>query len=356
MNCVSKLWFKPQSSLGLTIATLFWSIFQTSLHPYTTILHSAARLAKGLKPRYHITPALRQLNWLPIKARKTYKICRLMFNINSGSSPRYMSSMVPPCNQIQSRTNFWSSTKGDYVIQRTTRTLFRGAFSDAGPSERNKLPIVVREAPSTSFFKSGLKTHLFKIHYDWKTSDWSNIIKRLWVRLDFSWALWKDSCIVLYCIVLYCIVLYCIVLYCIVLYCIVLYCIVLYCIVLYCIVLYCIVLYCIVLYCIVLYCIALYCIAVHCIALHCIAFYCIVSYRIVSYRIVSYRIVSYRIVSYRIVSYCISSIGQRSITRVSFSFHAGGWLRPESRIQWRTKGHWAMTPFGKQVYFRHRTN
>ena len=28
-----------------------------------------------------------------------------MFNINSGSSPGYMSSLVTPCNQIQSRTN-----------------------------------------------------------------------------------------------------------------------------------------------------------------------------------------------------------------------------------------------------------
>ena len=94
----------------------------STLHPCTTILHSAARLAKGLKPRDHITSALRQLHWLPIKARITYKICLMMFNINSGSSTRYMSSLVILCNQIQARTNLRSSTKGDFVIQRTTRT------------------------------------------------------------------------------------------------------------------------------------------------------------------------------------------------------------------------------------------
>ena len=97
---------------------------------------------KGLKPRDHITPALRQLHWLPIKARITYKICLMMFNINSGSSPRYMSSLVTPCNHLQSRTNLPLSTKGDYVIQQTTRTLGRRAFSVAGPSEWNELPIV----------------------------------------------------------------------------------------------------------------------------------------------------------------------------------------------------------------------
>ena len=40
----------------------------STLHPYTTILHSAARLVKGLKPRDHITPALRQLHWFPTGA------------------------------------------------------------------------------------------------------------------------------------------------------------------------------------------------------------------------------------------------------------------------------------------------
>ena len=141
------------------------NLSDSTLYSYTTILHSAARLARGLKPRDHITPALRQLHWLPIKARITYKICLMMFNLNSGSSLRYMSSLVTPCNQIQSRTNLRSSTKGDYVIQRTTRTLGRRAFSVACPSEWNKLPTIVREAPSSSSFKSRLKTHLFKTHY-----------------------------------------------------------------------------------------------------------------------------------------------------------------------------------------------
>jgi Reverse transcriptase (RNA-dependent DNA polymerase) len=138
----------------------------STLHPYTTILHSAARLVKGLKPRDHITPALRQLHWLPVKARITYKICLLMYNINSGSCPHYMSSLVTPCSQLQSRNNLRSSAKGDYAIQRTTRTLGRRAFSVAGPSEWNKLPALVRQAPTTATFKTRLKTHLFKLHYD----------------------------------------------------------------------------------------------------------------------------------------------------------------------------------------------
>ena len=137
----------------------------TTLHPYTTILHSAARLVKSLKPRDHITPALRQLHWLPIKARISFKICVLMFNIHSGSCPRYMSSLVTPCTTVESRSSLRSSAKGDYVTQRTSSSFGRRAFAVAGPSEWNNLPVSIRHAPSIGSFKTKLKTHLFQIYY-----------------------------------------------------------------------------------------------------------------------------------------------------------------------------------------------
>ena len=77
--------------------TILINLPDTKLHPYTTILHSAAHLVKWLRPRDHITLALWQLHWLPIKARISFKICVLIFNIHSGLSPRYMSSLVMPC-------------------------------------------------------------------------------------------------------------------------------------------------------------------------------------------------------------------------------------------------------------------
>ena len=44
-----------------------------------------------------------------------------MFNIHSGSSPRYMSSLVTQCTKVESRSSLHSSaTMSDYVTQRTT--------------------------------------------------------------------------------------------------------------------------------------------------------------------------------------------------------------------------------------------
>ena len=153
--------------------------FHSTLHPYTTILHSATRLAKGLKPRDHMTSALPHLHWLPIKARITYKICLMMFNINSGSSSRYMPSLVTPCNQIQSRTNLWSSTKGNH-------------WQCDSADYSNTLPLL--RPSGTNYQLSFVKRHLLRLsNPDSKltcskfiTADWTNIVKRHWVRLDFS--------------------------------------------------------------------------------------------------------------------------------------------------------------------------
>jgi len=38
----------------------------------------------------HVTPALKQLHWLPIKSRIVYKLCLLMHNIHTGRAPQYL--------------------------------------------------------------------------------------------------------------------------------------------------------------------------------------------------------------------------------------------------------------------------
>jgi len=39
---------------------------------------AAARLVLNLGPHYHVTPALKQLHWLPVEHRIKYKLCTLM--------------------------------------------------------------------------------------------------------------------------------------------------------------------------------------------------------------------------------------------------------------------------------------
>src|SRR6218665_3563853 len=89
-----------------------------ALQPLSSALHTATCLIKDLSPRDHITPTLKQLHWLPILARISFKISLLMYHIHSGTSPSYMSSMVTPCSASSSR-GLRSSTHGDFAVIRT---------------------------------------------------------------------------------------------------------------------------------------------------------------------------------------------------------------------------------------------
>ncbi len=138
----------------------------STLQHLTVVLHSAARLIKDLEPRDQVTLSMRQLHWLPIQARITFKICLLMFHIYTGSSPHYMSSLVTLCTSLASRQSLRSASKGDFACVRSRLQFGNRAFSITGPVEWNKLPETVRRSTSVVQFKASLKTHLFHIYYD----------------------------------------------------------------------------------------------------------------------------------------------------------------------------------------------
>ena len=117
-----------------------------TIHPLTTVLHAAARIVKNIHHRDHITPAMRNLHWLPIPARVTFKLCSLMYNIFSHRAPTYMSSLINArSNQAESR-GLRSTSRGDAVIPETNRNYGKRAFSVAGPTAWNSLPVQIRRA------------------------------------------------------------------------------------------------------------------------------------------------------------------------------------------------------------------
>ena len=57
-------------------------------------MNAAARFVAGLTSRDHVTAALRDLHWLKIDQRITFKLCVLVHSIVYGYSPQYMADMV----------------------------------------------------------------------------------------------------------------------------------------------------------------------------------------------------------------------------------------------------------------------
>ena len=128
------------------------------------VQNTAARITLRIKKYDHITPALKQLHWLPIEARITYKACLHCHNFIHHNPPAYLSellSIYTPSRSLRSSLDQFTLT----VPRVRTKSFGERAFSFAAPKLWNSLPIDIRQQQFTQAFKQALKTHLFKQYY-----------------------------------------------------------------------------------------------------------------------------------------------------------------------------------------------
>ena len=76
----------------------------STLHLLQQIQNTTARLVFELRHHDHITPALIQVHWLPIRWRIHYKLCTLMHSVHTRRCPRSLSGRhrladITPTNQ-----------------------------------------------------------------------------------------------------------------------------------------------------------------------------------------------------------------------------------------------------------------
>ena len=74
--------------------SLLYGLPECHISKLQRIQNSAARLVTLSKIRCHITPVLRDLHWLPIKARIIYKILLLTFKCSQGFAPIYLQDLI----------------------------------------------------------------------------------------------------------------------------------------------------------------------------------------------------------------------------------------------------------------------
>ena len=66
------------------------------------IQNIAARLITGTKRKEHITPALKDLHWLPVKSRIVFKILPLTYKALNGHSPIYLTFLFNAYKPVRS--------------------------------------------------------------------------------------------------------------------------------------------------------------------------------------------------------------------------------------------------------------
>ena len=141
---------------------LFSGLPVSTLAPLQRVQNAAARLVLGLKWSEHITPALKQLRWLPIKQRICYKLSTIVHKCLHQQAPDYLTELFTFTADIQSRCSLRSASDGKLAITRTRIQFGDRAFSVAGARQWNALPVELRNIEKT---KTKLKTHLFKLTY-----------------------------------------------------------------------------------------------------------------------------------------------------------------------------------------------
>jgi len=184
-------------------------------------MNAAAPEVMALSTRDHVKPALKQLHWLPVEQRISYKLCLLMHYIYTSQAPQYLSNCLYDLfirEQVQTQIVWhgWLHTAENMhqvwrtwfpllreqvqtqivwhgcILPRTCTKFGERGFHYSGPAAWNTLPSDLHDITDTNVFKKRLKTVMFDRAY-WLTTV---VVRRSWTVCR---AAPYKSLIVLYC-------------------------------------------------------------------------------------------------------------------------------------------------------------
>ena len=138
--------------------SLLANLTNTQTKRLKSIQYNAARLVTRTPLREHITPVLKQLHWLPVECRITYKRMVLGYNSVNDTAPAYMCRLFQPtCRDSRLRQ------PSDLELHRPVpnKGIRAAAFGCVVSDWWNKLYERLRGSASLNMCKRDLKNHLF---------------------------------------------------------------------------------------------------------------------------------------------------------------------------------------------------
>ena len=137
-------------------------VTQKDMNRLQKLQNKCARMI-SMKPRFeHVTPLLKELHWLPIEDRVSFKTLVYVYKSLNGLSPQYIQDCFMVNSPSDEATRTRSADNKSLLVPRFRKCAGEKAFSIAAPRLWNTLPVEIRNASSLDSFKSMLKTHLFK--------------------------------------------------------------------------------------------------------------------------------------------------------------------------------------------------
>ena len=145
--------------------SLLYGLPDCQIQKLQRVQNAAARIITRIKKYDHITPALKELHWLPVQQRIEFKILLLTYKALNNMALSYITSMFTM--QGQERYSLRSNASLQLKIPRTKyKTCGDRAFPVAAATLWNRLPYNIRNSQSIDTFKSRLKTFLFSIAFE----------------------------------------------------------------------------------------------------------------------------------------------------------------------------------------------
>ena len=135
---------------------------QTLVGKPLRVQNCAARLVVRAPPHIHITPILRYLHRLPVRALISYKTTCLCFNAITSSIPAYLPDLLhlySPSRSLRSSADTRLLKNPLYKC----KTICDRVFAYFGSSVWNSLPLHIRNAAAIDTFKSSLTTYFFNL-------------------------------------------------------------------------------------------------------------------------------------------------------------------------------------------------
>jgi hypothetical protein len=127
-----------------------------------SVLNAAARLVCTARKFDHVTPLFRELHWLRVPERITFRLAVYAYRCQHGLAPPYLSVDIHRVADVDSRRRLRSASTAELLVPSTKHvTIGDRAFPVAAARAWNSLPSHVTSSPSLPVFRSRLKTELF---------------------------------------------------------------------------------------------------------------------------------------------------------------------------------------------------
>ena len=147
--------------------SLLYGCKTSSIKRLQRIQNYSARAICKIAKYDHISPVLKQLHWLPVKARIEHKLLTLTFKAVHGQAPSYLSELISrrPTLRPGLRSNHSLLLTVPKITSRADKSTADRAFSLSAPKLWNSLPEELRNCSSVETFKGKLKTFLFTKYF-----------------------------------------------------------------------------------------------------------------------------------------------------------------------------------------------